>query len=104
MVSLNLPQVGILAGGDEVKHIMFIADLDGVTYYYPIPVNQAGYGLTEPDEETVSGISGNCVYSYGITVTRPGSLDPDTPLVPGTLELSLNVNAWDVIPHFDKVF
>lgn len=80
------------------------ADLDGVTYYYPIPVNQAGYGLTEPDEETVSGISGNCVYSYGITVTRPGSLDPDTPLVPGTLELSLNVNAWDVIPHFDKVF
>ena len=78
------------------------AELDGVTYYYPVPVNQEGYGLQS--EGGISGISRNSVYSYSITITRPGSLDPDTPLVPGTLELSLTVNGWDLIPHFDKVF
>lgn len=78
------------------------ADLDGVTYYYPIPVNQEGYGYLSDNGHY--GIRSNSVYSYGITVTRPGSLDPDTPLVPGTLELSITVEGWDVIPHFDKVF
>lgn len=81
------------------------ADLDGVTYYYPIPVNQDGYGhVDDGNGNTYFGVRGNSIYSYGITVTRPGSLDPDTPVVPGTLELSISTAEWNVIPHFDKVF
>lgn len=77
-------------------------DLDGVTYYYPILINQDGYGY----ESTTGyyGVRRNTTYSYGITVTRPGSLDPNIPLVPGSLELTVSVDDWAVIPHFDKEF
>ena len=78
------------------------ADLDGITYYYPIPVNQAGYGYTGSNSHY--GIRRNTAYSYSITVTRPGSLDPDTPVVPGMLELSIEIADWTVIPSFEKVF
>jgi hypothetical protein len=77
-------------------------NLDGVTYYYPIPVNQPGYGYTSTNGHY--GVRRNCSYSYGITITRPGSLDPDEPIVPGTLELSIGVSEWNVIPHFHKEF
>ena len=78
------------------------ADLDGVTYYYPIPVHQENYGYTSSDG--YYGIRRNTTYSYGITVTRPGSLDPNIPLVPGDLELTINVEDWATIPQFNKEF
>ena len=78
------------------------ADLNGTTYYYPIPVNQEGYGL--PEDNGHYGIRSNTVYTYGITVTRPGSLDPDIPLEPGVLNLNIDVKEWDIIPEFDKIF
>lgn len=77
-------------------------DLDGVTYYYPIPVNQENYGYTSSNG--YYGIRRNTTYSYGITVTRPGSLDPNTPLVPGDIDLTVNIDDWATIPHFDKEF
>ena len=76
--------------------------LDGVTYYYPIPVNQPGYGYNPSNGHY--GVKRNCSYSYGITITRPGSLDPDEPIIPGTLELNIGVSEWNVIPHFHKEF
>ena len=78
------------------------ADLNGTTYYYPIPVNQEGYG--EPEENGHYGIRRNTVYTYGITVTRPGSLEPDIPLDPGVLNLNIVVEDWLVIPVFEKTF
>lgn len=78
------------------------ADINGTTYYYPIPVNQEGYGHIS--ENGHYGIQANTVYSYGITVTRPGSLQPDIPIEPGTLELSIDVAEWTVIPEFNKEF
>ena len=78
------------------------ADLDGVTYYYPILINQENYGYTSTNG--YYGVRRNTTYSYGITVTRPGTLDPNVPLVPGSLELTINVDDWAVIPHFDKEF
>ena len=78
------------------------ADLNGTTYYYPIPVNQDEYGL--PEENGHYGIRRNTVYTYSITVTRPGSLEPDIPLEPGVLNLNIAVKEWDLIPEFDKVF
>lgn len=78
------------------------AVMDGTTYYYPIPVNQTGYGYTESNGHF--GIRRNTVYSYSITITRPGSLEPDTPVVPGTVEIGIAVDDWTVIPEFDKEF
>lgn len=77
-------------------------DLDGTTYYYPILINQVGYGYDTTNGHY--GVKRNTTYSYGITITRPGTLNPNTPLVPGSLELSISVKDWDVIPHFDKQF
>ena len=77
-------------------------DLGGITYYYPILINQAGYGHNA--ECGHYGVKRNATYSYGVTITRPGSLDPNTPLVPGSLDLSINISDWAVIPHFNKEF
>lgn len=77
-------------------------DLAGVTYYYPIPINQPGYGYT--DTRGHIGVRRNTSYSYGITVTRPGSLDPDEPILPGSIEITIGVRDWDIIPHFNKEF
>lgn len=87
---------------EESTKLVLQGDLDGVTYYYPIPINQKGYGLD--DSGTDGGVGRNTHYSYGIVVTRPGSLDPNIPLVPGTLELSLSVTDWVVVPTFEKTF
>lgn len=78
------------------------ADLAGVTYYYPILINQADYGY-QP-ENGHYGVGRNNTYSYSITVTRAGSNDPNTPLVAGSVEITLNVEPWNVVPHFDKEF
>lgn len=77
-------------------------DLDGVTYYYPIPVNQEGYGYDNTRDHI--GIRRNTYYSYEITVTRPGGMDPNTPVVPGTVGLSIDVKDWDTVPGFNKEF
>ena len=78
------------------------AELDGVTYYYPIPVNQPGYG--DPGSYGHNGIRRNTAYSYGIVITRPGSPDPTVPLEPGDLELSIEVADWTFVPVFEKRF
>lgn len=87
---------------ERCTKLVLQCDLNGITYYYPILINQDGYGY----ESTTGyfGVRRNTTYSYGITITRPGSLDPNTPLVPGSLDLTVSVDDWTVIPHFDKEF
>lgn len=80
--------------------LLLEATLDGVKYYYPILINQTDYGFTSG----VRGISRNKMYSYSIVISRPGSLEPNEPLVPGSLTVSLDVLPWEVLPTFDKEF
>ena len=87
---------------DNCTMAVLQADLNGSTYYYPIPVNQEGYGYIEDNGHY--GIRGNTVYSYSITVTRPGSTDPDAPIDTQALAVTVNVEDWDVIPEFNKIF
>jgi hypothetical protein len=82
--------------------VVLQADLNGVTYYYPIMINQPDYGYLP--ENGHYGVGRNTSYSYTITVTRPGSEDPNIPLVPGAVELTLEVQDWSVVPSFDKEF
>ncbi|HIZ86306.1 MAG TPA: hypothetical protein IAC04_07430 [Candidatus Coprenecus stercoravium] len=77
-------------------------EINGSKYYYPIPVNQEGYGYTS--ENGHYGIKRNTVYSFGITISRPGSLDPDEPVETGAVEISINVEDWAETPSFEKEF
>lgn len=88
---------------DELKCTKLIlqATLDGTTFYYPIPINQDGYGHSGKGP---AGISQNSVYSYGITVTRPGSNSPNEPLESGSVNISAKVEEWITAPFFDKTF
>lgn len=79
------------------------ADIEGITYYYPVPVNQVGYGYGAANGHY--GVKRNTVYSFGITVTRPGSTDPNDPVVSGTVIInSLEVENWNILPEFNKIF
>ncbi len=64
--------------GNPRTRLVIQGDIDGTTYYYPIEVNQEGFGYTSG----AHGISRNIKYSYGITITRKGSTDPDTLIGP----------------------
>lgn len=84
----------------DCTKLLLEATLDGVKYYYPILINQADYGYSSGTK----GISRNRFYSYSIVISRPGSLEPNEPLVPGSLTVTLEVLPWDVLPTFDKEF
>lgn len=64
--------------GSPHTRLVLQGDIDGRTYYYPMEINQDGFGYSSGPR----GISRNIKYSYSITVTRKGSTDPDTLLNP----------------------
>lgn len=64
--------------GNPRTRLVIQGDIDGTTYYYPIEINREGFGYTTGQP----GIGRNIKYSYGITITRKGSLDPDTIIGP----------------------
>lgn len=64
--------------GSPATRLVLQGDIDGQTYYYPIDINQEGYGYTLGPH----GVSRNIKYSYSLLITRKGSLDPDTPVGP----------------------
>lgn len=64
--------------GSPHTRLVLQGDIDGQTYYYPVDINQEGFGYTSGPH----GISRNIRYSYSLLITRKGSLDPDTPVGP----------------------
>ena len=67
-------------GGPGSPHTRMVVqgDIDGQTYYYPLEINQDGYGYASGPR----GLSRNVKYSYSLLITRKGSTDPDTLLGP----------------------
>ncbi len=78
------------------------AKLDGVTYFYPLPVNQEEYGYVAANGHC--GVNRNTAYSYKMVINRPGSLDPNEPLVPGVMSLTLNVANWTIVNGFIREY
>ncbi len=70
--------------------------LNGNTYYYPININQEGFGYVE--ENGSKGVQRNTSYSVDVTICRPGSTDPDKNLEHGALTAQINVLDWSTIP------
>lgn len=64
--------------GSPHTRMIIQGDIDGVSYYYPVDINQDGFGYTSGPH----GLSRNVKYSYSLLITRKGSTDPDTPLGP----------------------
>lgn len=66
--------------GSEHTKMVIEGTIDGQRYYYPIEINQEGFGYAGGPH----GISRNVKYSYGMTITRKGSTDPDISVGPET--------------------
>lgn len=63
--------------GSPHTRLVLQGDIDGRTYYYPVDINQDGFGYSTGTR----GISRNIKYSFSFNITRKGSTDPDV-LVP----------------------
>ena len=77
-------------------------DLNGHTYYYPISINREGFGYTS--ENGHAGVKRNTAYTINVTILRPGSLDPDTPVEHGTMKATLNIANWVTVPTVNVIF
>ena len=69
------------SGGNRFTRLVIEGKLNGMTYYYPIPIK---------------GLERNSCYSVDVTIKRPGSLDPNKDVEKGTLLASMTVLDWDV--------
>lgn len=58
--------------------------INGIKYYYPIPIKE---------------LKRNSSYTYDVRIYRPGSLDPDTDVEIGTLDLRLSLQGWNTLPN-----
>lgn len=68
---------------DRFTRIVIEAELNGATYYYPVPIK---------------ALERNSCYSIDVKIHRPGSLDPDKDVELGTMDLNLEVLGWNVLP------
>lgn len=87
---------------NRYTRLVIQADLNGKTYYYPVNINQEGYGYVAANGH--KGLKRNTAYEINVTIMRPGSTDPDKPLQYGTLNVSLTVQNWVVTPVANPEF
>lgn len=87
---------------NRFTRLVIQADLNGHTYYYPVNINQPGYGYTGSNNHR--GIKRNTSYQINVTILRPGSTDPDKPLEHGALSVNLAVLDWDILPVANPEF
>lgn len=59
--------------------LVVTATFDGRTYYYPV---------------TIPGIARNTSYDVMLTITGPGSDDPNTPVAKGNIQATIIVSPW----------
>jgi len=68
--------------GLEFTRLVLQGDLGGRTFYYPVNINQEGFGYSSGPK----GIDRNVSYVVDMTLTREGSDDPDVPLPPSVVD------------------
>lgn len=68
---------------DRFTKLVIEGTLNGVTYYYPIPIKE---------------LKRNSCYSVDVRIYRPGSLDPEEAVEVGALDMRLNVQSWNTVP------
>lgn len=89
-------------GTDRFTRLVIQGDLNGRTYYYPVDIGRGTGGPGPADGK--QGISRNTDYTVRVTIKRPGSTDPDTPVERGTMTAALNIQGWVVMPAVEVEF
>ena len=68
---------------DRFTKLVIEGTLNGITYYYPVPIKD---------------LKRNSCYSIDVRIYRPGSLDPETAVEVGALDMRLNIQSWNTVP------
>lgn len=77
---------------DRFTRLVIQADLDGNTYYYPVNINREGYGYVASNGH--KGVKRNTAYEINVDIRRPGSTNPDEPVVHGVMSCTVKVLDW----------
>ncbi len=77
---------------DRFTRLVIQADLDGNTYYYPVNINQEGYGYVASNGH--KGVKRNTAYEINVNILRPGSTNPDEPVEHSVMSCTVNVLDW----------
>ena len=87
---------------DRFTRLVLEAQLDGNTYYYPIDINQEGYGWAAPSGE--KGVKRGTIYTYDIVITGPGSDDPESKITRRSIVLDAQAESFTDGPSFTATF
>lgn len=80
------------SAGSPFTRLVVSGEIDGKRYYYPLNINQDGYGKAEGP----CGIGRNCCYTFDIVLRQTGVTDPTLPVSGEMVEIYGTVKAWDV--------
>lgn len=86
----------------KFTRLVIQGDLDGATYYYPIPVNRENYGYVAANGH--KGVKRNTSYTYSVVINRPGSSSPSEDITSGTIGLTVNVEDWTSVADTEVNF
>ena len=87
---------------DKFTRLVLEANLDGTVYYYPVDINQPGYGWTSSIGH--KGVKRNTCYTYNFTITGPGSDDPESKIVLKTITVDASVESLTDSPEYSVSF
>ena len=62
--------------------------MDGKVQYYPVVLSSA--------------LARNTTYTVGLTITGPGSDDPDKPVTKGSIAVTVTVDGWAAGAVYDE--
>ena len=87
---------------DKFTRLVLEANLGGTVYYYPVDINQPGYGWTSAIGH--KGVKRNTCYTYNFTITGPGSDDPESKIVLKTITVDASVESLTDSPEYSVSF
>ena len=87
---------------DKFTRLVLEATLDGTVYYYPVDINQPGYGWSSSIGH--KGVKRNTCYTYNFTITGPGADDPESKIVLKTIKLDATVESLTDSPEYSVSF
>ena len=81
--------------GGECTTLVVVASVGGTDYYYPI--------VLDPDEmgQTCS-VERNKAYTIALTITGPGSDDPNKPVTKSAASFTVSIADWSAGPVYDQ--
>lgn len=87
---------------NRFTRLVLEANLGGTVYYYPVDINQPGYGWDSSIGH--KGVKRNTCYSYNFTITGPGTDDPESKIVLKTITVDASVESLTDTPEYSVSF